>query len=272
MNQFHRWMTGAWNRYKYRFVPWVALNFSEKTAVTEVTSSLPTEVALINELRNCFSHLTDYSTLKDDLTIYEKLYCDNQQILLRTRGFCVAKGPSLIPGAGAGVFLTHGLVEKGEIVCLYPGTVYQPYQPILFQSLRNQFLFRCADGVIVDGNDRALSKIIFRSCAGRDQIGLVRTCDTSWLTPRPVNPLNVGQFVNNGSERNPANVAYQEIDLPLTSFPLRLRKFLPNVNFASVSEDGERDLKLVALVARRRIYAGEELLSSYFTIVPKVKQ
>ena len=32
------------------------------------------------------------------------------------------------------------------------------------------------------------SKLIF-------QIGLIRVCDTSWLTPRPVNPLNVGQEI-----------------------------------------------------------------------------
>ena len=35
--------------------------------------------------------------------------------------------------------------------------------------------------------------VCFRSCGGRDQVGLVKVCDTSWLTPRPVNPLNIGQ-------------------------------------------------------------------------------
>ena len=62
------------------------------------------------------------------------------------------------------------LLILGSIVGVYPGTVYQPYQPILIQSVRNQFLFRCADGVLVDGNDRGISRVIFKSCSSRDQV------------------------------------------------------------------------------------------------------
>ena len=47
--------------------------------------------------------------------------------------------------------------------------------------------------------------------------------DTSWLTPFPVCPLNVGQIVNNGTRALPANVRYLELDIP-ADFPLRLRK------------------------------------------------
>ena len=70
------------------------------------------------------------------------------------------------------IFASHGLtcplpnmiaVNLGSLVCLYPGTVYQPYQSILLQSVRNQFLFRCADGVLVDGKDTAISSTIYRS-------------------------------------------------------------------------------------------------------------
>ena len=57
-----------------------------------------------------------------------------------------------------------------------------------------------------------------------------------------------------------------EVDLP-SQFPLHLRKFLPNVNFESSAIDGERPLRLVVLIAVRDIVEGEELLSSYFTIL-----
>ena len=52
--------------------------------------------------------------------------------------------------------------------------------------------------------------------------------------------------MNNGSKQFPANVAYLELNLPST-FPLQLRKFIPNINFDSVSLDGERELRIIAL-------------------------
>ena len=96
-------------------------------------------------------------------------------------------------------------------------------------------------------------------------VGLSKIADTSWLTNRPVNPLNIGQFVNNGG-KEACNVAYMELDLP-DQFPLSLRKFLPNVHFESSAMDGVRPLRLVVLIAVRDIEEGEELLSSYFTIL-----
>ena len=97
------------------------------------------------------------------------------------------------------------------------------------------------------------------------KVGLSKIADTSWLTNRPVNPLNIGQFVNNGGKES-CNVAYLELDLS-AQFPLHLRKFLPNVNFESSAMDGVRPLRLVVLIAVRDIQEGEELLSSYFTIL-----
>lgn len=38
-----------------------------------------------------------------------------------------------------------------------------------------------------------------RSSSHRDKIGLHFISDLSWLTPHPINPLAVGQYVNNGS-------------------------------------------------------------------------
>ena len=42
------------------------------------------------------------------------------------------------------------------------GTVYNSYEPIFFQSLANPFIFRCIDGVLIDGKDTGLSRMIYR--------------------------------------------------------------------------------------------------------------
>ena len=44
----------------------------------------------------------------------------------------------------------------------FAGTVYLLHEPLFFQSIRNQFIFRCADGIHIDGNDRGISKFIFK--------------------------------------------------------------------------------------------------------------
>eukprot|EP00088_Acartia_fossae_P038037 TRINITY_DN3931_c0_g1_i1.p2 TRINITY_DN3931_c0_g1~~TRINITY_DN3931_c0_g1_i1.p2 ORF type:complete len:271 (+),score=36.42 TRINITY_DN3931_c0_g1_i1:27-839(+) len=262
-----QWLSRKWNSYKYRFVPWIVVNINDKTSVKVSQDQVYSSSILLSNLTEQINKFQDYSFLRDDIDEYARLNEVNQAELLNHSGFALALRESCLDGAGRGVFIEKGKAPQGSIVGVYPGTVYQPYQPILIQSVRNQFLFRCADGVLVDGNDRGISKVIFKSCSSRDQIGLVRTSDTSWLTPWPVNPLNVGQYVNNGTEQEKANVCYQELDLPISTFPLALRKFIPNVNYASVSQDGFRDLKVVVLVALRDISAGEELFSSYFTII-----
>ena len=61
------------------------------------------------------------------------------------------------------------------------------------------------------------------------------------------------QYVNNGSSKL-ANVCYQEVDINLKQFPLSLRKFIPNVNYASVAQDGYRDLRLVVLGTKFFVY------------------
>ncbi|XP_034412249.1 SET domain-containing protein 9 isoform X2 [Cyclopterus lumpus] len=146
---------------------------------------------------------------------------------------------------------------------MYPGTVYQAYEPILLQSIKNPFIFRCIDGVLIDGNDKGISKMVFKSCSGRDRMGPFVMSDTSWLTSSPQNPLAVGQYVNNCSDETPANVCYQEYDVP-DNFPTQLCQYLPNVNY---SHDTQRPLRCVVLVSLRDITAGEELFSNYYTIV-----
>ena len=59
---------------------------------------------------------------------------------------------------------------------------------------------------------------------------MIKVADTSWLTAWPVNPLCVGQIVNNETSARQANVRYQEVEVP-SDFPLLLKKYLPNINY-----------------------------------------
>ncbi|KAI0240775.1 SET domain-containing protein 9 [Lamellibrachia satsuma] len=182
-------------------------------------------------------------------------------------GFTVEKRPSQITGGGDGVVVTSGVIPADTIAAVYPGLTYSPWEPILLQSISNQFVFRCIDNIHVDGNDRGLSRYLYRSCAQRDRVGPYWLCDTSWLTNCPVNPLAIGQYVNNHTKQSPANVAYQEIDIT-EDFPFRLRCFVPNTCYgSSLDKSATSKTRCVVLVSLRNIEEGEELLSSYFTLV-----
>ena len=133
----------------------------------------------------------------------------------------------------------------------------------------NKYILRCGDGVSVDGNKHGISRFVYNSVHGRDRLpdGARPVCDVSWIATdgaRPVNPLNVGQIVNNAPSEEAVNVSYHELDLDLETFDPNLRVFLPNVHYKSANQ---RYLRLVPLVAVRDIEAGEELYSSYFSII-----
>ncbi|KAM9321989.1 SET domain-containing protein 9 [Pholidichthys leucotaenia] len=276
----------SWRSYRHRFVPWVVLNLSknEKTLreVEESTKDklVPDEQvsrSLLRLFRLLFrnhggtlykvpwaahDHFPQQVTKEEDGRDGAYRAC-GQDAMFRCLGFCIDRRPSSLPSAGTGVFVTKGFVPKGTTVAMYPGTVYQPYEPILLQSISNPFVFRCIDGILIDGNDRGISRMVFRSCSDRDRMGPFQMSDTTWLTDRPRNPLAVGQYVNNCSSERPANVCYQEYDVP-QGFPMELRQYLPNVNY---SQDSHRPLRCVVLVSLRDIRAEEELFSNYYTIV-----
>ncbi|XP_033738416.1 SET domain-containing protein 9-like isoform X2 [Pecten maximus] len=196
-------------------------------------------------------------------------YKSNLRVMEECVGFITERKPSLIPGCGTGVFVTKGEIPKQTVVSMYPGTIYRAGEPILFQSLANPFIFRCIDAVLIDGNDKNISKYIYKSCGQRDRHGPYLTCDLTWVTRNPVNPLAVGQYVNNQSKQFPANVAYQEFDIP-EKFPFHLQKYIPNINYSSSIQDcleEHRLTRVVVLVSLRKIEEGEELFSSYFTVV-----
>ncbi|XP_037655390.1 SET domain-containing protein 9 isoform X3 [Choloepus didactylus] len=228
-----RGLRQRWRRYKYRFVPWIALNLSHnprtlryvpEESKDKVISDEDVLGPLLKVFRALF--LNDFNKQSDILSMlpepvkskYQDLlavqhqrvklleYRHQQQnifkpeeVLYNTLGFSVALAPSSLISAGKGVFVTKGLVPKGAVVSMYPGTVYQKYEPIFFQSIGNSFIFRCLDGVLIDGNDKGISKVVYRSCSGRDQLGPLKMSDTTWLTKEIHNPLAVGQYVNNCS-------------------------------------------------------------------------
>lgn len=261
-----------WKSYRHRFLPWIVFNISknEKTLrhVQERCEDklVPDEEVSRNLLH--FFRVLHGATRRVELghfhsqgiSDYERRVHD---AMFQSLGFCIDRKPSTIPDGGTGVFVTRGLVPKGATVAMYPGTIYQAYEPILLQSIRNPFVFRCIDGVLVDGNDKGISKMVYKSCSGRDRMGPFATSDTTWLTVTPQNPLAVGQYVNNCSDERPANVCYLEHDVPDT-LPVEFRRYLPNVNYSAHSQ---RPLRCVVLVSLRDIAAGEELFSNYYTIV-----
>ncbi|XP_048224040.1 SET domain-containing protein 9 [Perognathus longimembris pacificus] len=286
-----------WHRYKYRFVPWIALNVSHNPRTLryvpeESKDKVISDEDVLGTLLKVFQalFLNEFSKQSGLLTMlpehvkskYQDLLAvqhprENllekkpeqqnmfkpEEILLKTLGFSVTRATSSLVSAGRGVFVTKGLVPKGAVVSMYPGTVYQKYEPIFFQSIGNPFIFRCLDGVLIDGNDKGISKVVYRSCSGRDQLGPLKMSDSTWLTSEIHNPLAVGQYVNNCSNNRAANVCYQEFDVPAV-FPIELKQYIPNISY---NYNEQRPLRCVVLVALRDINQGEELFSNYYTII-----
>ncbi|NXF90610.1 SETD9 protein, partial [Eubucco bourcierii] len=285
-----------WDVYKYRFVPWLALNLRHKRRTLRYVPESSQDKIISDDdvfetLLKIFKALfiNDFSRQAHILALLPEIKCNylellkveqkrlrvtlrnhqNQhafspeEVLFNTLGFTVSRGRSSLVSAGTGVFVTKGFVPKGTVVSMYPGTIYRKHEPIFFQSLGNPFIFRCIDGILIDGNDKGLSRSVYRSCSRRDQLGPFQMSDESWLTNALQNPLALGQYVNNCSYEKAANVCYQEFDVP-GYFPVELKQYLPNIVY---SHDVESHLRCVVLVALRDIKQGEELFSNYYTVV-----
>ncbi|XP_067171712.1 SET domain-containing protein 9 isoform X2 [Apteryx mantelli] len=253
-----------WDSYKHRFVPWVALNLRRKRRTLRYVPENSQDKIITDEdvfatLMKVFKALfvNDFSRQTHILALLPEIKCkylelvtaelerskvnschhpskhvfSPEEVLFNTLGFSITRDRSSLVSAGTGVFVTKGFVPKGTVVSMYPGTVYRKYEPIFFQSLGNPFIFRCIDGVLIDGNDKGLSRAVYRSCSRRDQLGPFQMSDVSWLTAALQNPLAVGQYVNNCSYEKAANVCYQEFDVP-GSFPVELKQYLPNIVYS----------------------------------------
>ncbi|VDL79486.1 unnamed protein product [Nippostrongylus brasiliensis] len=180
------------------------------------------------------------------------------ETLERHLGFRLTRGPSTIAGCGKGVFVKRGRVPPRSVVAIYPGTIYDPWDSILLQSIGNHFILRCQDGTIIDGNDIRLSRRVHRSCAFRDLAPNVS--DLTWLEGEPFNFLNMGQYINNEPAPGAHNVQY--FDLDIHNWPQRLRKFLP---FVAYSPHRMAPLRVVVLISVREVVEGEELFSAYIS-------
>ncbi|GFO27655.1 SET domain-containing protein 9 [Plakobranchus ocellatus] len=262
-----------WKQYRYRFLPWLLLNLKDRSvrAVTKNdTDALVSETWFNDYLWKFFSTLhTALSNEDAHLMTPAEKYKQGLHVLRECSGFCLERTKSILPSGGRGVCVTKGMIPRHHVTSIYPGLLYQPHDPVFFQSIGNPFIFRCIDGVLVDGNDKGLSKSLFKSCLGRDSCWPLPACDETWLTDTPVCPLNVGQYVNNHTKRYPANVAYQEFTLP-SDFPVHLKQYLPINHYSSildVPDNMYRPTKIVALVSLDEIPSGHELFSSYFTMV-----
>ena len=244
----------AWNVYRYRFFPWIRINLTKPGVITYRENKVIKDDEVLHQL------ITIFSTLNNNKN------CDPNKILHEVIGFQVIRQDSNIPDGGTGVFISKGKAKMGQIVSIYPGTVYLPSDVMFFQSIANKFIFRCSDCIHIDGKNTGVSKTIFKSCSQRDKIGLYSTSDLSWMNinENMICPLNVGQFINNKSKCWKANVQYQEYNISY-DFPLELRQYIPNVNVSGLHCIGF--LRTVVLVALRDISAGEELFSDYFTVI-----
>ena len=78
-----------------------------------------------------------------------------------------------------------------------------------------------------------------------------------------VNPLSVGQIVNNHNHNVQANVTYEEINIHSDRLPASILSLLPNINYDT---NYNKIVRIIPLVAIRDIEKGEELYSTYFTI------
>ncbi|NXR05806.1 SETD9 protein, partial [Semnornis frantzii] len=270
-----------WDVYKYRFVPWIVLNLRRKrrtlryvpeSSQDKIISDGDVFETLVKIFKALF--INDFNRQAHILALLPEIKCNylellnveqkrlrvtscnhqNQhafspeEVLFNTLGFTVRRDQSSLVSAGTGVFVTKGFVPKGTVVSMYPGTVYRKHEPIFFQSLGNPFIFRCIDGILIDGNDKGLSRSVYRSCSRRDQLGPFQMSDESWLTDALQNPLALGQYVNNCSHGE---------------LPEMYNNLL--AHFASLLFYSH--LRCVVLVTLRDIKQGEELFSNYYTVV-----
>lgn len=263
-------LSSIWQSYKYRFVPWIALNLKKRSvrSVENVASDKVIPGDLVLQQLTCLTSALRFALPR--ARALEEKHQLGLRVMEEVQGFSVVRAASHVGGTGVVVQgKAEARVQRGQVVALYPGLLYLPFQPIFLQSVGNSFVFRCIDGVHVDGNDRRMSRAAFRSCVGRDRVGHLTLADTSWLTPHPVNPLNVGQYVNNRTAGRPSNVAYQEVTVRPGEVALEDRHLLPNLWYSPPADVPVADLplRLVALVATRDVAPGEELFSDYFTVV-----
>ena len=134
-----------WSEYKYRFVPWIAINMRKQlvrkrgSESEKFLRSFEEYMASLDSLLRQF-HRSDsnpwvlYKDTESRTDLFSLLHAKNKSVLEKEWGFGVSVSPSLLPNAGNGVILSRGRARRGQMMALYPGTLYLPHQPILLQG------------------------------------------------------------------------------------------------------------------------------------------
>ncbi|XP_074645274.1 SET domain-containing protein 9-like isoform X3 [Tubulanus polymorphus] len=235
-------MLKRWASYKYRFVPWLALNLKDRQ-IRNVPKGSCDKVITDEAAQQCMYKLfTAFETAKSRYSSNDPAiqYQTNMRVMKESLGFCIERAESVVKGGGTGVRVTDGTIPAFTVTSLYP-----------------------------DGNNKGLSKTVYKSCSNRDRIGPYMISDTSWLTKYPLNPMAVGQYVNNHTRAYAANVAYQELDID-ESFYFKLWKYLPNVCYG-VNLDQPRQLRVVVLVSLRDIHKVPLLVDNKKAVTPFIR-
>ena len=143
-------LAAGWSEYKYRFLPWIAVNLRKELREGRQHECVRNDEHYLGRLQSLLRAFTRpdddpwllYRDTRRRRHLFASLHDDNRRVMLREFGFSVRVRASRIAGAGNGVFVDEGRVREGQIVALYPGTQYEPYQPLLLQSIRNKYILR----------------------------------------------------------------------------------------------------------------------------------
>lgn len=115
---FRKWIE-KWRSYKYRFVPWIALNLRNRTVreVGSIDQDKTVPDSKVTESLSTFLHALHIAETQSPNNLYQS------ETMYNTLGYEIKRLESNIPGAGKGVFVTKGDIPVGNLVALYPGQV-----------------------------------------------------------------------------------------------------------------------------------------------------
>ena len=146
--------------------------------------------------------------------------------------FGLAVSPSLIPGAGDGLFVASGSAPCGALLAIYPGEMHQPGKAALLAAAGAQYVAAVAGGGCVDGDDAAVSRV----------------CST------PLPPRFQAQRANHPPSGVGPNALFVQLELPaevMQALPVR-----------TAGHGGVPGWAL-GLLAVERLRAGTEILVDY---------
>lgn len=114
------------------------------------------------------------------------------------------------------------------------------YRPV---KLRLQKLWSELIVLFLGGDFGLRSKLSLFISKARERIDARQSADLSWIEAARLgddellaNMLNCGQLINNRTTEMNSNVAYAEIDVPLTELDRSLMKYIPNVVYSAHDE------------------------------------